>query len=52
VGKREHALIGSDSPVEGEGLCAPCRSRCVGGEQSDDEDEEVHYESALMVDGS
>jgi hypothetical protein len=47
VGKREDSLsCRADSSLEGEGPCSPCRSRCVGGEQSDDEDEEVHYESA------
>ena len=31
--------------MKGKGPCAPCRSRCRGGEQSEDEDESVHYES-------
>ena len=46
VGEREGSLICRNSPVKGKGLCAPCRSRCGGGEQSEDEDESVHYESA------
>jgi len=46
VGKREDSLsCRADSSVEGKGPCSPCRSRCGGGEQSDDEDEAVHYES-------
>ena len=45
--EREGSLTCSNSPVKGKGLCAPCRSRCRGGEQSEDEGESVHYDSGF-----
>ena len=47
VCEREGSLTGSDPPVKGVGLCAPCRSRCGGGEQNEEEDEVMHYESGF-----
>jgi hypothetical protein len=48
VGEREDSLRCSDSSMEGKGPCSPCRSRCVRGQQSDDEDKAVHYESGRV----
>ena len=39
VGEGEGSLTGSDPPMKGKGLRAPCRSRCRGGEQNEEEDE-------------
>ena len=49
VSETEGSLTCSNSPVKGKGSCAPCRSRCRGGEQSEDEDESVHYESETCL---